>query len=59
MLRFKNEYKEMLGMYDPFQVGERGKEHILKDNEAIVGAYGVKDASTHITSFGFILAQFK
>ena len=53
-IHFLTTGSEVVAKYDPLETGLRGKAYEVLDNEAIVGAYGIKDSKQHITSLGLV-----
>ena len=51
---FLDQHKNVIDGYDPFSIGNFGREIELRTSEEIVGVYGVVDKRDWLTSFGFI-----
>lgn len=52
-------HKNDLGMYNPFEMRKRGPILKLRDEETIIGVYGVIGPKGFFTSFGFVVKAWE
>lgn len=56
-LWFKDRDGVLLGDFNPNMWPLEGPEHLIEENEAIIGVYGVKNIKKYFSSFGFIVRR--
>ena len=55
-LDFMDNDGNSIGEFDPLNAGRgNGKEFNIRENESLIGVYGVKDVQDYFTSLGFIV----
>ena len=54
-LKFLDKYDEQICSYNPNERNDPVIEQDLREDEEIIGVYGVKDKSNYLTTFGYIV----
>ena len=54
-LKFLDMYDEEICSYNPHERDDPVIEQVLREDEEIIGVYGVKDKSNYLTTFGYIV----
>ena len=58
-LFFMDEAKNDVALYNPFNLSKKGPVLKLRDEEELIGVYGVCGKADHFTSFGFIVKAWE
>ena len=48
-------YDEEICSYNPHERNDPVIEQVLREDEELIGVYGVKDKSNYLTTFGYIV----